>query len=519
MLLAPYSTHDESARQAVLDSLALLDTGPDEVYDRFTRMATAVFDVPIATITLIDRNRQWFKSRKGLDAQEGDRATSFCGHTILGTELFVVDDAADDERFADNPLVTGGPNIRFYAGAPLASMDGHNLGTLCLIDRKPHNFTPEQEEILKDMAASVRELLLVREAAARIRAFLQPGSAEESMHFPPPPQAEMYGGDLGDLDRLLSMIAGRTKAERQLLSAHLGTESRLQTIADNVPGLISHWTRDEVCQFANRPYLDWFGLDPARMLGRTILELFGADRFAQTRPRVNAVLQGKTQRFERTIDRIDGSTGYLQMAYMPELDHAGEVRGFYVMGADITARRAAEEALKEANQRLHTESITDPLTGIYNRRYFDTRSREAMAHYRRLGETFGLLLVDLDHFKQVNDRFGHDGGDRVLTAVGKTLLSTIRAHIEIAARIGGEEFAILCFGTETVEQAGVLAERVRAMIGALEIETEAGLVRPTASIGLTVTRDSDQDWGDILRRADEALYRAKKEGRNRVCAA
>lgn len=146
---------NEAARLAALYATGLLDTDPEERFDRITRLAQRVFDVPIALVSLVDADRQWFKSRQGLDLTETPRAVSFCSHAILGDETMVVEDARREERFADHPLVTAEPGIRFFAGSPVLSPDGHKLGNLCIVDYRPRRLTPVQLEILADLAAIV----------------------------------------------------------------------------------------------------------------------------------------------------------------------------------------------------------------------------------------------------------------------------------------------------------------------------------------------------------------------------
>lgn len=148
----PDTPANEKERLQDLRSLNILDTTAEERFDRLTRMAKRMFGVDIALVSLVDENRQWFKSRVGLDACETGRDISFCGHAILGNEVFLIEDTLKDERFHDNPLVTGPPNIRFYAGVPLRYMNGNKLGTLCLIDSQPRTLDNDDLDILRDLA-------------------------------------------------------------------------------------------------------------------------------------------------------------------------------------------------------------------------------------------------------------------------------------------------------------------------------------------------------------------------------
>jgi signal transduction histidine kinase/CheY-like chemotaxis protein len=160
---------NDVARVAALRSLGVLDTPPEPNYDDLTRLAAQICGVPIALISLVDADRQWFKSRVGLDATETPRELSFCAHAIVEpqNDVFVVPDASADARFADNVLVTGAPHIRFYAGTPLVTHDGWALGTLCVIDRKPRQLTPEQLHALTTLRRHVIDAIELRRIIAR----------------------------------------------------------------------------------------------------------------------------------------------------------------------------------------------------------------------------------------------------------------------------------------------------------------------------------------------------------------
>ena len=157
-MLSPPNPPDEKARLAILKVLNILDTQPSPELDACTNEASEFFDVPIALISLVDESRQWFKSCIGLSATETERNISFCGHAILNDEIFFIQDAASDVRFYDNPLVTGPPHIRFYAGAPLTVLS-HRIGTLCIIDSKPRSFSRAEFNRLRLIANKIEEII------------------------------------------------------------------------------------------------------------------------------------------------------------------------------------------------------------------------------------------------------------------------------------------------------------------------------------------------------------------------
>jgi GAF domain-containing protein len=167
----PMQMKDEGARTAALQKYAILDTEPEQAFDDLVLLASFICKTPIALISLVDENRQWFKSRVGLSVSETPREIAFCAVAIQQPDVFIVPDTLNDERFRNNPLVTSEPHIRFYAGAPLINEEGYALGTICVIDRTPRQFGPSQQAALKALSRLVlaqlefrRNLMLLKEA-------------------------------------------------------------------------------------------------------------------------------------------------------------------------------------------------------------------------------------------------------------------------------------------------------------------------------------------------------------------
>ncbi|MEQ9608648.1 MAG: diguanylate cyclase [Kiloniellaceae bacterium] len=449
---------DEQERLERLRRYEILDTLPSEAFDRITRLASRLLKVPIAVVSLVDEDRQWFKSKVGIEAAETPREISFCAHAICSDDVLVVADARHDPRFAENPLVTGDPRIRFYAGAPLRSPDGHNMGALCVVDQTPRAFSDEDRVLLHDLARIVIDemelhALAQREQQARNRLF----DAIEAL-----PDGFVYY----DADDRLEMCNQRYR-EIYPESAHL-----------MVPGT----PFEEVIRggVANGQYPAAAGNEEAWIRKR--LQLHRATRGPLEQELPNG-------RWIRIVERRTGDGGLV---------------GFRT---DITELKEREFALR----RLAT---TDPLTGAMNRRLFLDAGDRELRRARRYEAPLSIILLDVDFFKRINDGFGHAAGDKVLRRLVEEANATLREH-DLVCRYGGEEFAVLFPETDEVA-AEIAAERLRSAIEALEVVTEKGIVRTTISIGGTQIDVHNDSLESALSRADTALYAAKAAGRNRV---
>ena len=170
MKIAPLPANEQERLSALL-KYDILDTEPEAAFDSMVHLASYICQTPIAAISLVDEDRQWFKAIVGLDARETSRSVAFCAHTILQDETMIVPDAKLDERFCDNPLVAASPDIRFYAGVPLVTSQGYHLGTLCVIDRVPRELSSEQLDAIRVLADNVIAHLDLRLSHKQIRQY------------------------------------------------------------------------------------------------------------------------------------------------------------------------------------------------------------------------------------------------------------------------------------------------------------------------------------------------------------
>lgn len=336
----PLLPSDESIRLAKLNSLGIIYSPAEERFDRITKMARTVFGVPIALISLVSEKCQWFKSAQGLTAAETPREISLCGHAILQDDTFVVPDASQHPDFSDNPLVTGEPFIRFYAGHPL-KYEGSAMGTLCIIDRVPRQLSPSELETLRGLAA---------------------------------------------------------------------------------------WAENEL--------------------------------------KTSALSEAQTQ------------------------------------------------MLKELTETKRI-ALIDPLTKVWNRNGMDVLMHREIERARRQQQRVVLMMLDVDHYKDVNDRHGHQAGDVALKEIAQRIRSSVRPS-DVIVRYGGDEF--LLFAADCPDEtAKILAQRILSRVRDEPIEAGTAKFNVSVTIGVSsAVATQELDAERLKKLADEALYDAKAAGRNCV---
>lgn len=306
---------DEPARLRALRRYEVLDTEPEPAFDDITSLAAQVCKAPMALISLVDAERQWFKSRKGFDRTETPRDISFCTHAILHREPFVVKDALTDPRFATTPLVTAEPWFRFYAGVPLVTSDGHAIGTLCVADRVPRELDTRQLGALRALARTVMEKLELRRTLTEQRR-----TAKATLH-----------------DR----------------------EARLSLMLEQVPAVL--WTTDRELRFTSSvgAALEALGLRPGDVVGLSLFDYFGTDDPESLPIRAHRqALKGESL----TFDFTHGERAF-EVDVEPLLDAQGQCVGTIGVALDVTERLRAEEEREEAAE-LNRAIVANAAEGI-----------------------------------------------------------------------------------------------------------------------------------------------------------
>jgi PAS domain S-box-containing protein len=348
----PPPLQDEKRRLEVLWQYEVLDTPPEEAFDDLTALAAQICAAPIALISLVDENRQWFKSKTGLTASETARNISFCGHGIQQSGLFVVPDATRDERFADNPLVTAEPHIRFYAGAPLVSPEGQALGMLCVIDRVPRELRSDQQESLRVLSRHVMTQLELRRRSrelARVRS---------------------------DLDRFL-------KAEKELRESQRETSFLADLVERSSQPLVVGFADGHIGRF-NSAFLALTGYSKGEMEKLNWGHDLTPPEWEEPEQKQLAELKrtGQPVRYEKEYIRKDGSRVPIELLVHLARDERGQPGYYYAFITDITGRKRVEQTLHESELKHRTlfETANDAILLMRQDRFVDCNARTLMMY-------------------------------------------------------------------------------------------------------------------------------------------
>ena len=465
---------NETYRLSTLQGLNLLDTPAEERFDRLARIAKRLFNVPIVLIVLIDSDRQWFKSAIGVDINETPRSVSFCGHTILEDQISIVNDAHLDHRFVDNPMVTDAPHIRFYAGRPINAANGEPIGTLCIADDKPRQFSQTDIRLMNDMVELV----------------------EKETNFP----------DLKILNNRLM------RSEQDLLDSllQLRNNERHERSRNKSLELISRgYPLHEVL---NSIVSEIENCNP-HTIARIDLDIVNNESEQQHQAQHDEPARKREMKnyWSEPIKSANGELlGHLTVVAI-QLENSSNTKPQFLEESAILASIAMER--DQADQMIWKQANYDSLTGLPNRNLLRERLGQELNKARRHRLQLALLFIDLDHFKQINDTLGHDKGDELLAQIGSRLNRCMRDS-DTVARLGGDEFTVIAVELNNEEDVKRVASKIIEELSR-EFKLGAESAYLSASVGIAFYPDHGDDMDELIRSADRAMYEAKNSGRNR----
>ncbi len=450
----------------------LVDMPSERELQEAAELATEICGAPISLISLLDENWQTVLASVGMRLKQVRRDITVCQYTVEKNDLLVIDDMMTDMRFAGHPMVTGDPEIRFYAGLPIEGADGRAIGTLCVIDVKPRRLTRTQERAMRVLASQIKTTIQLR-----------------TEH------------------RLL----GEALAERDRATARLRANERMfQTFMNNGP-LISYLKDgDGRYLFYNARMAERCQITMQEWLGRTDLEVFPEEIARSYRAHdFEALEAGRLLIKTETLCTSKGECSTWRSYKFPCEDEDGRtmLAGF---SFDVTEEIQRQEELTQAKLELERLGQVDPLTGLPRRQVFDERLETEFDGAQMRRQTLSLVVMDVDNFRQRNQRMGKEAGDAALKSIGGILKECV-TEMDLVVRFGGAEFVLLLPET-TADEAKALADRIQREMR----KVDWGMVPVTLSVGIATNENAKRSGRQLFCFADDAMYTAKTAGKNRV---
>ena len=507
----PEQPVNELQRLDALYALKILDTAPEERFDRITRLAARIFDCAHASITLIDKNRQWFKSAVQLDESETPRDISFCAHTILHNKALVIADTWEYQDFINNPMVTGEPHVRFYAGVPLSVDQTYNVGTLCIVDNQPRTFNKADIAILEDLAKVV-ESELQSQAVQDITSSLLKS------------QEQLQENEKLSRVRntILELIVNSSAISPILNTIVKSVELEYEGIQCSI--LLLDSSKTHITMGAAPSLPDFYneaidGLEIGIGVGSCGTAMFTGER---------VVAQDiMTHPYWAEFKEVAAMANLRSCWSQPIKNSAGEVLGSFAIYKREPAIPTANE-IKLIEQFAHLASIAierqkssdliwrqanfDTLTDLPNRNIMGEHLKQALSTAHRDNTQVALMFLDLDNFKDINDTLGHSVGDDLLVECARRIEQSVREK-DIVARLGGDEFVIIITDIHHFTGIERTAQKILKIL-ATPYFLQNEVVHSSASIGITVYPTDAEDVSGLLKNADQAMYGAKSTGKN-----
>lgn len=490
---------DEDARLKALRRYQMPETA-EEVFDDITRLAAHLCNTPVALINLVERERLIHKSKICSIPVPTSRQGSFCDWAIRGARnhsgertapLFVVSDALNDERFNEHPHVTGTHGIRFYAGAPLTTPDGHLIGTLCVMDLRPRHINQIQRQALRTLADSVMAYFNLRRKSLELR------------------QALTACGQLEQQIRINRDLVQTVERERERAASLEEREQRYALVVNSSNDGLWDWDlSSNKLTFCNRwKALLGYAEDEIGMTPDEWFKRIHPEDVEIVESEITAHLLGLTPQFqnEHRLRHQHGGYRWVMSRGLAIWDDRREAYRMAGSITDITDQKYAEERL------LHN-AFHDALTGLPNRPMFMNKLSRSLARARQQEDyMFAVLFIDLDRFKFINDSLGHQIGDQLLVTFARRLEGAVRPG-DLVARWGGDEFAIILDRIKGTGDAVQAAQRIQSDL-ASPFKLSSHEVFVTASIGISHSLLPCASEEEFIRNADTAMYRAKSHGR------